>query len=226
LNPGDTTFNHGSLIPPCDLDISITTHVAGGLTNSTIKREDANGALGSSEEPATNQQRVYQYIKSHPGVHLRKVCRDLGLAGGDVQYHIDRLEKNGSVKSSRRGLYRHFYPSGIFGEREGVILSALAQETPRELLLHLVEAPGSSQEDLAGSLGLSAPSISWNMKRLTQLGLVERQQKGRFASYRVVGNAAEIAEFVRSYHPGVWDRWSSRLTEIVIALSEEGTPQR
>jgi len=174
----------------------------------------------------TNQQRVYQYIKQHPGVHLRKVCRDLGLAVGDVQYHIDRLEKNGSVKSARRGLYRHFYPCGIFREREGVVLSALAQATPRELLLHIIAAPGSSQEDLAGLLGLSAPSISWNMKRLIQLGLVEQQQRGRFASYRVIGNAAEIAEFVRSYHPGVWDRWSSRLTEIVIALSEEGTPKR
>jgi len=179
-----------------------------------------------SGEIATNQQRVFQYIREHPGAHLRKVCRDLGLAMGDVQYHVDRLEKNGLVKSSRRGLYRQFYQSGMFGEREGVVLSALAQSTPRELLLHLVEAPGSSQEDLAGLLGLSAPSISWNMKRLVELGLVERQQRGRFASYRVVGNASEIAEFVRSYHPGVWERWSSRLTEIVLAISEEGTPRR
>jgi len=201
-------------------------HVVGSLANLAVRKEDSTGTHRAPEEPATNQQRVYQYIKEHPGVHLRKVCRDLGLAVGDVQYHIDRLEKSGSVKSSRRGLYRHFYPCGIFGEREGVILSALAQRTPRELLLHLIEAPGSSQEDLASSLGLSPPSISWNMKRLAQLGLVERQQKGRFASYRVVGNAAEIAEFVRSYHPGVWDRWSSRLAEIVLAISEEGTPQR
>jgi len=200
--------------------------VGGGLINSIDRRKDLTGTLGSSEETVTNQQRVYQYIKQHPGVHLRKVCRDLGLAMGDVQYHIDRLEKNGSVKSARRGLYRQFYPAGIFGEREGVVLSVLAQATPRELLLHIIAAPGCSQEDLASSLGLSAPSISWNMKRLVQLGLVEQQQKGRFASYRVIGNAGEIAEFVRSYHPGVWDRWSSRLTEIVLALSEEGTPQR
>ena len=200
-------------------------HAAGSRTSSVAGRGTATVMSESSGTP-TNQQRVYEYIKEHPGVHLRKVCRDLGLAVGDVQYHIDRLEKNGFVKSSRRGLYRQFYQSGIFGEREGVVLSALAQTTPRELLLHLVEAPGSSQEELADSLGLTAPSISWNMKRLVQLGLVEKQQRGRFTSYSVTGNASEIAEFIRSYHPGVWERWSSRLTEVVLALSEEGPPRR
>jgi predicted transcriptional regulator len=154
---------------------------------------------------------------------LRKLCRDLGLGIGDVQYHIDRLEKEGSVKSSRRGLYRRFYEGGLFGEKEGVILSVLAQKTPRDLILHLLECPGSSQEHLSTSLGLSPPSISWNMKRLIQLGLVVKQREGRFASYTVVGDSAEIARFVRSYHPGVWARWSSRLAEVVIALSDQGT---
>jgi DNA-binding MarR family transcriptional regulator len=202
---------------------SIIQRVSGGLDISTNKGDETKRPTGSPGEPATNQQRVYRYVKDHPGVHLRKICRDLELAIGDVQYHLDRLEKSGSVKSSRRGLYRHFYPTGVFGEREGLVLSALAERTPRELLLHIVESPGCSQEDLAAALGLSAPSISWNMKRLVRLGLVQREQKGRFATYTVIGNSMEIAKFVRSYHPGVWDSWSSRLTEIVLALSEEGT---
>jgi predicted transcriptional regulator len=195
------------------------------MPGRAVRRDSEGNPLGAPEEPETNQHRVYNYIKQHPGIHLRKVCRDLGLAIGDVQYHVNRLEKDGLVKSARTGLYRHFYASRFFGEQEGMVLSALAQRTPRELLLHLIEAPGSSQEDLASSLGISAPAISWNMKRLARLGLVERQQKGRFASYRVIGDAAEIAEFIRTYHPGVWERWSSRLVEIVLALSEEGTPK-
>ena len=181
------------------------------------------GSPGQDTDSTTNQFRVYQHIKKNPGVHLRKVCRDLGLAMGDVQYHVNLLEKQGTVRSTRSGLYRRFYASGIFGERESLVLSALAQETPRELLLHLIEAPGSSQEELAAELGITAPSVSWNIKRLIQLGLVDRRQEGRFARYRVIGDATEIARFIRSYHPGVWQSWSSRLAEIVLALSEEGT---
>ena len=178
------------------------------------------------DAPNSNRQRVYVHIRAHPGIHLRQLCRDLGLAVGDVQYQVGRLEKEGAVKSSRRGLYRNFYPGGIFREREGLVLSSLAQKTPREVLLRLIESPGLSQEDLAESLGLSPPSVSWQMKRLTRLGLVERQQNGRFAAYRVVGNAAEIASFIRSYHPGVWERWSSRLAEVVLAISDSGTEGR
>jgi predicted transcriptional regulator len=145
---------------------------------------------------------------------------------GDVQYHVDRLEKEGSVMSSRRGLYRRFYPAGLFGEKEGVILSALAQDTPRELLLHLIEEPGSSQERLAASLGISPASMSWNLKRLVQLGLVERSQSGRLTSYQVVGDGEEIARFIRSYHPSVWERWSSRLADLVVAMAEESGAAR
>ncbi|MDG6985750.1 MAG: winged helix-turn-helix transcriptional regulator [Nitrososphaerota archaeon] len=170
----------------------------------------------------SNRQKVLGHITAHPGIHLRKVCRDLGLGVGDVQYHLHQLEKDGAVKSSRRGIYRQFYACGFFGEKEGIILSALALRTPRELLLHLIEEPGINQEKLASVLGLSPPSVSWNLKRLIQLGLVEKTQSGRSASYRVKGNLTEITAFVRSYHPGVWERWSSRLAELVSSIAVEG----
>ena len=157
-------------------------------------------------------------------MHLRKVCRDLGLGIGDVQYHVDRLERDGSVESSRSGTYRRLYVAGIFGENEGAILSALSLRTPRELILHLIDKPGLSQEGLASELGLSRPSVSWNVKRLVRLGLVERGEAGRSTSYRVVGDQKAIAGFVKSYHPGVWARWSSRLADVVTAMAGKGEP--
>ncbi|MGP8125634.1 MAG: winged helix-turn-helix transcriptional regulator [Nitrososphaerales archaeon] len=182
--------------------------------------------LRSEGAAESNKARVYEHIKKHPGIHLRKMCRDLGLAMGDVQYHVNLLEKDGSVQSSRHGLYRHFYAAGLFAENQSLILGVLAQETPRELLLLLIAAPGSNQEELAASLHLSAPTISWNMKRLVDLGLVRREQRGRSATYTVLGDSVEIGEYISSYHPSVWERWSSRLTEIVLAMSEGGTPPK
>lgn len=187
----------------------------------------APGALGAASGPTSTRERVFNHIVRHPGIHLRKVCRDLGLGVGAVQYHIGRLEKDGSVTSSRRGLYRRFYAGRLFGEKEGVILSALAQDTPRELILHLIDDPGIGQERLAAELGISAPSVSWNMKRLVDLGLVERMQSGRSASYRVNGDGGEIARFIRNYHPGAWERWSSRLADVFLAMSEsDSAPEK
>lgn len=166
------------------------------------------------------QRRILEYINLHPGVYLREICRSLGLAMGDVQYHVQRLERDGRITSARRGLYRFFYPADLFGERQRDVLSILSLERPRELLLNLIEHPGATQEALAVAAKVSQPTVSWHLKRLVDLGIVERKQDGRTVSYRVTGGT-EIARLIRTFHPTVWERWSSRLADIFIAYSGE-----
>ena len=177
-------------------------------------------------EPAdgldATRRRILEFIASHPGAHLRDICRALGLAMGDVQYHIRRLERDGRIHSVRRGLYKFFYPANLFGERQRDVLSVLSLDRPRELLLNIIEHPGSTQEALAGAAHVSQPTVSWHLKRLVDLGIVGRRQEGRVVTYSVAGGG-EIATFIKTYHPTVWERWSSRLADIFIAYSgEEG----
>jgi len=166
------------------------------------------------------QRRVLDFITSHPGVHLREICRALGLAMGGAQYHVRRLERDGRISSVRRGLYKFFYPANLFGERQRDVLSVLSLERPRELLLNIIQNPESTQEALAVATKVSQPTVSWHLKRLTDLGIVGRRQEGRVVTYSVVGGGTEIATFIKTYHPTVWERWSSRLADIFIAYSE------
>ena len=153
------------------------------------------------------------------------MCRELGLAMGDVQYHIHRLEKEGQVTSMRRGFYKFFYPSALFGEKQRDILSVLTLDTPRELLLTIVDKPASTQEELARAVGVSQPTASWHLRRLNELGIVSRAQRGRSTTYSLAGpSALEIATFIRNYHPSSWERWSSRLADIFISYSVEEEP--
>jgi len=185
-----------------------------------------NPPFSSPPDPDTvdgldaTQRRVLQFITSHPGVHLREICRALGLAMGDVQYHIRRLERDGRIHSVRRGLYKFFYPANLFGERQRDVLSVLSLERPRELLLNIIDHPESTQEALAGATHISQPTVSWHLKRLVDLGIVGRHQEGRIVTYSVVGGG-EIANFIKTYHPTVWEKWSSRLADIFIAYSAE-----
>ena len=167
------------------------------------------------------QERIFAYVSQHPGVHLRQICRELGLAMGDVQYHVHRLEKGGRVSSTRRGLYRFFYPTALFGEKQKDILSVLTLDTPRELLLHMLAEPGLNQEALVQAAGVSQPTVSWHLKRLIELGIVQKEQAGRISGYRVTdGSAPDIALYMMNYHPTVWERWSSRLADIFITYSD------
>jgi len=167
------------------------------------------------------QWRVFDYISQHPGVHLRQICRELGLAMGNVQYHVYRLEMAGRISSMRRGLYKFFYPSA-FGEKQRDVLSVLSLETPRNLLLHLLDRPDSRQDDLARGVGVSQPTVSWHLKRLVDLGIIERRQVGKGVAYRVPQEISlVIASFIKSYHPNVGERWSSNLADIFISYSGE-----
>ncbi len=177
--------------------------------------------LGAVESLDPTQRRVLEFITSHPGVHLREICRGLELAMGVVQYHLRRLERDGRISSMRRGLYKFFYPVDLFGARQRDVLSVLSLERPRELLLNIIEHPGSTQEALAGAAGISQPTVSWHLKRLIDLEIVDRHQQGRVVTYGVVGGGAEIAAFIKTYHPTVWERWSSSLADIFIAYAGE-----
>ena len=201
----------------------------GGLFLSLQWEGGGTPFVSQASHPAVpgdaTQERIFAYISQHPGIHLRQICRELGLAMGDVQYHVHRLEKGGRVSSTRRGLYRFFYPTGLFGEKQRDILSVLTLDTPRELLLHMLVEPGSDQDALVKAVSVSQPTVSWHLKRLIDLGIVRREQAGRTSGYRVAeGSAQEIALYMMNYHPTVWERWSSRLADIFITYS--GAEQR
>ena len=162
---------------------------------------------------------IFDFVKAHPGTHLRKIGRELNLGNGDLQYHLFVLEKQGKVSTVRVGLYKLVFPSGVFGEKETAILSALSTESQREILMHLIKNPTLSQSQIARLIGLTPATISWHMKRLAELGIVEQTKSGRKVSYHVLGNNDEIQKFILSYHSGFWERLSNKLTNIVLDLS-------
>jgi ArsR family transcriptional regulator len=68
-------------------------------------------------------------------------------------------------------------------------------------LLSLIAAADGGEAcicDLTAPLGLSQPTISHHMKLLTEAGLVTREQRGKWAYYRVVPEAmAALADTLR-----------------------------
>ncbi len=65
-------------------------------------------------------------------------------------------------------------------------LSALAQASRLEVFRHLVSlAPdGANPGDLAQTLGIPANTLSFHLKALSQAGLIDAEQSGRYIRYR------------------------------------------
>src|SRR3989304_5880210 len=105
----------------------------------------------------SNKERILQYIQNNPGCHLRQIRNELDLSMGSVQYHSYQLQKGGKITSMRQGLYKLHFQSGTFEDHEKVLLQVLNQETPREIILYIIEQGDPTQTDVVKRLGISAP---------------------------------------------------------------------
>ena len=167
----------------------------------------------------TNRQRIYLYIKNNPGVHLRKISKSLNLAIGDTNYHLNSLEQSGFIKHGKWGIYKRYFVVAIQDKRSESILAILQQDTPRTIVLFLLEHPGSIQSEICRHISFSAPTIKWHMSRLKMMEIIYDRKQGKFVRYYIKGNIADIVSLMKSYHPSIWSKLASSLVEIFLELS-------
>ena len=163
--------------------------------------------------------KVLCFIQDNPGCHLRRIKREIGISMGTVQYHLHKLEKMGRVTSTRRGLYKYYFPAGLFRENEKEILEVLTHETARKILMFIIEQKSPTQTDIVNSVRISARSISWHVGRLIALKMIREIKDGKYKRYQLQDDAKDILTLLRSYYPSVWDKWSMRVVEIFLSLS-------
>ncbi len=172
-----------------------------------------------------NRTRIYEYIKNHPGIHLRRLSKNLVIAMGDTQHHLGVLDKLGLIKSRRKGMYKVYYTVSILRKRDEDILAVLQQETPRDIILHLVENPGSTQGEISDYMHLTAPTINWHMSNLINTRLVTSCKEGRFVKYFIEGDVNDIVGLLKLYYPTVWSKLSDRLAELFLDLASGSRPE-
>jgi predicted transcriptional regulator len=179
-----------------------------------------------SAELGETAEKIWQFIQANPGCHLRKIKEMIHISQGTVQYHTDRLEKNGKITSTRSGLYKHYFPIGVFQNNEKEILQILSQETIRQILMLIVEQQAPTQTDIVNSIGLSASSVNWHMKRLIDFRLVEEIKEGKYKRYKLQDRKVSsryITALMRNYYPAIWEKWSDRLIDIFLSMSRGET---
>ncbi|MGB5090748.1 MAG: winged helix-turn-helix transcriptional regulator [Nitrososphaeraceae archaeon] len=171
------------------------------------------------DESEGNVDKLLCFIQGNPGSHLRRIKREMGISMGTVQYHLDKLEKMGRVTSTRRGLYKYYFPAGLFRENEKDILEVLTHETTRKILMFIIEQNSPTQTDIVNSVRISARSISWHVGRLIALKMIKEIKDGKYKRYQLQDDAKDILTLLRNYYPSVWDKWSMRVVEMFLSLS-------
>jgi predicted transcriptional regulator len=129
---------------------------------------------GEEESDSAAPDAITGYLAATPGAHFSKIRDDLKLGTGETQHHLRRLESGGSVESRKDGDYRRYFPAGRFDGFEKVALGYLRRETPRGLVVSLLEEPALSAGDIAEQLDVSRAAVSACARDLDEAGLLSR----------------------------------------------------
>ena len=173
----------------------------------------------TNEKITSNRERIYQYIKYNPGVHLRRISKELNLAIGNTLYNVNILEKSGMIKYRKWNMYKRYFVMSISDNRSQAILALLQQETTREIILFLIENPGSTQIEISKHISFSSPTVKWHMSRLIAMDVVYSSKGSKFIKYFLKGDVNDIISLMKVYHPSIWSKLASRLAEVFIELS-------
>ena len=146
---------------------------------TTLRRFAALGAAsplvqiaGASKSEAPDA--LAGYLTTTPGAHFSKIRDDLELGTGETQHHLRRLERDGAIESHKDGDYRRFFPADRFSEFEQVTLGYLRRETPRGMLVALLEDPDATASEVAARLDVSRSTVSKYASELESAGLLSR----------------------------------------------------
>jgi predicted transcriptional regulator len=173
----------------------------------------------TEDQQETRKKQVVDFVRLHPGAHLREIKRDLMLSMGVTQYHLYRLEKERTIVSRRRGLYKRYYANLIFQEEDRDILDILSHETQREVLLFILQKSSASQKDLVVFTKLSITTVNWHLKQLLSAGLIDIRTDGPILKYQIKVSKEQILKLLETYHPSIMQKWADRFSDIIIDLS-------
>jgi len=133
-----------------------------------------------------NRGRVYGYIELNPGAHFNAILAALGMNNGALVYHIEVLHKEGLVTSRQDGMYRRFYPRDV---QAPPVLENGTSEAQLRVLKVIQEMPGITQKELSRFLGLRQSTLAYQIDRLTAMGYVAGEKRGRKVAYRAIKGA-------------------------------------
>jgi predicted transcriptional regulator len=163
------------------------------------------------------RERIIHYVSDHPGVYFSELVRQLDLARGQTQYHLRRLLRSGDLENLDLYGHTHYFAS----ERDEWKRSAFAlarRETPRDVLIYLVENGPSPPAEVASDLGIARGTLEWHLDRLEEQKIVEKHRDSRRRVTLTLTRPTTTVHVLSAVAPSVTGRMVDRFTRLVDGL--------
>ena len=160
------------------------------------------------------QKQIYVLVQKEPGLNLTKVAELLQISIELARYHLQYLEKNELLTSTKDEGFRRYYLKSQIGVQDKKFLSLFRQEMLLKVVLFLIKNPHSRHKEILEQLDIQTRSLlSYYLQKLMKKGIVDGQGQGIERRY-VVLHEEEIIRFFIKYEPykvleGINETWTN-----------------
>ncbi len=161
-----------------------------------------------------NRKRIYQFVLSSPGHHLREIQRMLDIPLVTLKYHLHTLEKSGLVITRKDKYYLRYYTTErALSEEDKKLISHLRQEHQRKILLFLIEKPDLRFGDISSNFNLPQSTLSFYLSELVDSGILMKRKVGKESLYSLV-DSDSIMKLLITYRPSFVDKLVDHVVEM------------
>ena len=154
---------------------------------------------------------IVKLIEKNPGIKFREIMRETGMKNGVLSYHVKKLEENGAVKIERKSGRTRFYPLFVTKD-ESILIRNLRQETPRRILLTLLNEQTLSFSNMVEKVHKSPSTVSTYLSQLIEDKVIETQNT-YFKKTFNLRNVDMVREIIQKYNPMLLERTAYNLAD-------------
>ena len=159
---------------------------------------------------------ILKTIERNPGIRFREIMDELGLKNGTLSHHLQKLEQQSVLRVERTPRVARFYPLSVKDE-EIPIIKRLRQETPRRILLLLLDVDEVNFSEMFLRIKRSPGTTSLYVTELVDDGIIkDRFENGkRFFS---LPDKDTVNKLISKYHPDLMDKTTENYSDVIASL--------
>lgn len=162
------------------------------------------------------RKRIFECVRSAPGIHFREIQRRTSLPIGVLEYHLNYLVTRSILVLDRGENFSRYFPGGEMSHEKRRILSALRQEIPRGIILFLLGHPGATHGELLGNFTISGGTLSYHIKKLVGMGVIRVEKVGRESRMTVI-DPDKVADLLIVYRRTFIDKLVDDFVAVYVA---------
>jgi predicted transcriptional regulator len=158
-----------------------------------------------------NRRLIFDYILDNPGVHLRKISRDINIHLSTLRY----LETKGLITSQKEDNLKIYFASGKLNPQEKKITPLLQQKRFRDIILVIIGSHEPTSSEIAEKLLMNPSTTSKYINILEEREVISHKKIGREKRYHIE-NEESVVKLLLTYKKSFWDSFVDNVLELYL----------